>query len=51
MLPLQGAQVQFLVGELRSCMLCGAVKNKKKSPKKHEIGLTRMIIAILILQK
>ena len=27
-LPLQGAQVQSLVWELRSCMLCGADKKK-----------------------
>ena len=30
MLPLQGAWVQFLVRELRSCLLCGAAKKKKK---------------------
>ena len=30
MLPLQGAWVQFLVGELRSCMPCGMAKKFKK---------------------
>ena len=30
-LPLWGAQVQSLVGELGSHMLCGAAKKKKKS--------------------
>ena len=29
-LPLQGARVQSLVGELRSHMLCGVAKKKKK---------------------
>lgn len=28
-LPLQGAEVQSLVWELRSCMLCGMAKNIK----------------------
>ena len=31
MLSLQGAWVQFLVRELRSCLLCGAAKKKKKT--------------------
>ena len=30
MFPMQGAQVQYLVGELRCCMPCSMVKNKKK---------------------
>ena len=29
-LPLQGVQVQSLVGELRSCVLHGTAKKKKK---------------------
>ena len=29
-LPLQGAQVQFLLRELRSCMPCQVVQPKKK---------------------
>ena len=28
--PMQGAQVQSLVGELRSCLPCGMAKKKKK---------------------
>ena len=28
--PLQRVQVQSLIGELRSCMLCGVAKKKKK---------------------
>ena len=38
MLPTQGTQVQCLMGELRSCMLCGQIKLKKKKKlglKKH----------------
>ena len=30
-LPLQGAWVQSLVGELKSLMLCGVAKKKKKT--------------------
>ena len=37
MIPVQGAQVPFLVGELRSHMLCSPVKKKKK--KKRELYL------------
>ena len=33
MLPLQGAGVQSLVGELRSCMPHGAAKKKKRRKK------------------
>ena len=33
-LPLQGAWVQYLVGELRSHMLCCMAKKKKKLPKR-----------------
>ena len=29
-LPLQGTWIQFLVGEQRSCKLCGAAEKKKK---------------------
>ena len=36
MLPLQGAQVLFLVGELRSRMPHGVAKKKKKKKKTNE---------------
>ena len=36
MLPLQGARVRSLVGELRSCMLHSTAKNKKQKEKEKE---------------
>ena len=33
LLPLQGAWVLFLVGELRSCVHCGVAKKEKKKKK------------------
>ena len=38
MLSLLGAWVRSLVGELRSCTLCGAAKRKKKK-KRHAKGI------------
>ena len=39
-LPTQGTQVQCLVGELRSCMLCGQIKFLKLI-KKNYLGLKK----------
>ena len=36
MFPLQGAQVQFLAGELRSFKLCGTVKKKRERETERE---------------
>ena len=37
--PLQGTQVQSLVGELRSYKPCGMAKKKKKKPPLHIVYL------------
>ena len=47
MLPLQGAQVPFLVWELRSCMPHGAYKNKTKT-KREERHLLHRLLSIHI---
>ena len=57
---LQGAQVQFLVGELRSHMLCSVAKKKKKkkshlyllflrTPKIHLASFLSSGLAVLLL--
>ena len=38
MLPLKGAQVQSLVQELRSCMLCGMAKKLKKKQQTYIVA-------------
>ena len=44
MLPLQGAQVQSLIEELRSCKPRGAAKKTKKKRKEKEILLNLLLI-------
>jgi len=54
---LQGAQVQFLVGELRSHMLCSVAKKKKshlyllflRTPKIHLASFLSSGLAVLLL--
>ena len=46
-LPMQGAQVQSLVGELRSRMLHGAAK-KKKIPKKPPLKLEEIQMSTVL---
>ena len=41
MLPLQGAQVQSLVGELKSHMLCGMAKKKREREEDKEKKLIK----------
>jgi len=39
MLPLQGAQAQFLVGELSSPMLFSTAKKERKVENEHSLGV------------
>ena len=50
MLPLQGARVRSLVGELRSYVLCGTAKNKKKTMSPSALGPPRGPISVVRAQ-